>query len=202
MCAEGMCVLQQMCPLKLPRHPRWGLLLVSVLSPLECSQSGTGWLSSSGTNALEQLLTSCRWDLLERFLKCLSFYLGVELRHAFLSFPTFPNEIELLWLCIIIHLLHVPFWLSTHLHLLFLHTFSSSWDRLARWTSYFQPLFVHAFFGRPNRSHLPQHSKASWITVLYFSSVVVFVLSILAYSSPQRYKVMKPPFYEVKFFVC
>lgn len=65
---------------------------------------------------------------------------------------------------------------------------------LLRWTWYFQPLFVHAFFGRPNRSHLPQHSKASWITVLYFSSVVVFVLSILAYSSPHHHKVMKPPF--------
>lgn len=45
-------------------------------------------------SALEQPLTSYRWDLLERFLKCLSFYLGVELRHAFLSFPKFLNEID------------------------------------------------------------------------------------------------------------
>lgn len=90
MCRRHVCPAADVpCPLNLPRHLRCAtsFWLLAVLSPLECSQSGTGCLSSSGMNALEQLLTSYRWDLLERFLKCLSFYLGVDLRHTFLSFP-------------------------------------------------------------------------------------------------------------------
>lgn len=76
-CAGGICALRQMC-LVLRNSPdsQDVPLLVTMLSPLECLQSGTGKLSLSGMNAPEQPFTSYRRDLPQRLLKTLSIYLG------------------------------------------------------------------------------------------------------------------------------
>lgn len=87
----GRCVLSsetlqiaRMCP----------LLLVTMLSPLECLQSGTGKLCLSGMNAPEQSFTSYRWDLPQRLLKSVSIYLG-EIWDMLLSVsPNFPIRFD------------------------------------------------------------------------------------------------------------
>lgn len=142
----GRCVLSSET-LQIARM--WPLLLVTMLSPLECLQSGTGKLSLSGMNAPEQPFTSYRWDLPQRLLKSLGIYLG-EIWDMLLSiFPNFPIRPNAYvdYYSAMIHPVPASFpslsCLSTHLSLFLGWHFS---DGLTSSPS--------ALLGRLNRSHV------------------------------------------------
>lgn len=119
MCAGGIYALQQMC-LVLKNSPHiQDVPFASGYSavPSGMLQSGTGRLDLSGMNAPEQPFMSCRWELLERFLKSLSFYLGNIWATLFSVFPKVQT-----------HLFHALFWISSHVFLVYLLTSNFSWD--------------------------------------------------------------------------
>lgn len=98
MCAGGICALQRMMCFVLRNSP--DIQDVLFASGYCAVSSGMltvrHWQAKLVRNdAPEQPFTSYRWDLLGRSFWVSQLLLRGDLRRAFLNFPKFPNEIEL-----------------------------------------------------------------------------------------------------------